>query len=184
MKKAGILFLLAILLGVSAIVYKHYTLMAINTELELQTDVIAQAYHSLVSENVLPLIQGGTLTQRQQELASKAIETQTALQEKATSIIDAVDRISAAQKAVTAFAASLGENQSEDPRVLTLQKETGEDGDVRSLLSSYNTLMLRWNAATQDSLASMTASITGNAATMLPYLEFDGEQDYAPEVKL
>lgn len=186
MKKRLLLFLLLIVgASVAVVTYHQYSMRALATELQEQTRVVAQAYQTVVKENVSPLKKTYELTRSQENIVTRIEALAAELQEE-TSAADTVHAISALQIALVNFIQSVPAEQpmAEDPLFMHLRHVMSERSPLSPLLTAYNSLAIRWNTNLQSNMGSLAGSISSDHRSLLPFLRFDGQQEFIPVVQL
>jgi len=186
MKKRLITFLCLTLLAVGGVVvYEQVLLGRLATTLEEQTALIGAGYQSLITKNLNPLATEYEMDDQQRRVLKRIKEFSTSL-ETSESLEEKIQHISMLQVALVSFVKSVTAEQAfiKDPNFVYIQKEMGERGDMRELLSNYNTTALRWNNTVQSDVGSLTSQIEGSDRNLLPYLRFDGEQEFVTIVEL
>lgn len=185
--KRRIITSLALILAVTtaAVVYQSFLFKRLSASLHRQADIIAEGYQTLVTDDLQPLQEEFPFTASQAKTAKRITDASTELAE-AEALEDKLKGISMLQLSLVTFLTSVTAEQPfvKDGRLVHLQKEMGERGDMRELLRDYNTTALRWNNAVQSELGSLTAQVGGNGRSLLPYLRFDGEQEFVTIVEL
>lgn len=178
------LLLLALVAG-GGIVYQQSAERRLSAELQEITTTIATQYQTLTNDLVAPLEASGKLNADQQSLLLHIRDVSDDMMHT-SSILEKIKLISAVQKALTAIASRelAGENGENDPRFAQLQEEIGERGAVTDDLQSYNDIAAHWNARTHSLLGSLMGSVTNTQEDRLPYLKFDGSQEYVPTIRL
>lgn len=184
-KRIASLLVCAVAVGGGVIVYEQLLFKKLAAHLEEQTAAIAAGYGTLAVETLTPLKERQTLTTEQERLADRAtnlaeeIDTPASLQEK-------IQRISTLQMTLVSFSKSAHATSdlANDPAFIRLQEEMGERGSLRGQLNDYNTTARRWNNSLQSDVGSVTMRLNGGNSSLLPYLRFDGEQEYVTTIQL
>lgn len=184
-KKITSLLVLTVAVAGGVIVYEQMLFKRLAAQLQEQTDTIAEAYLSLSTTHLLPLEERYELAQDQRE-AIERVESQMANLEAAATLETKLQHISLLQVGLVDFieTATVEQPLVKDASFVHLQKEMGETGAIRENLSLYNTLALRWNRALQSEVGSVAARMGGTSENILPYLRFDGEQEFVTIVEL
>lgn len=179
--------LLVLCIAVCAIfAWQYVSFLRMQGALERETAAIADGYAVIIEQHVKPLEASHPLSDAQTKLIRDMDTLSVALTEKKASIADTVQAISNLQRALTRFSTSAANSPviAADPSFAQLQKEIGERGTIRSLLSDYNATAAKWNHGVQSELGSVVSRIGGSDRSILPFLRFDGEQEFVPVISL
>lgn len=184
-KKIASFLVLAAMITGGVIVYEQMTFKRLAAKLQVESETIAAGYLALASENMLPLTQAYELTPTQEKIAERVKEDKAKL-EQADTLEERLQNISKLQVALVSFIKSVTADQPlvKDSDFIELQKEMGERGEMRTHLTAFNTTALRWNNGLQSEVGSLAARIGNTSRNVLPYLRFDGEQEYVTIVEL
>jgi hypothetical protein len=185
-KKIFILFVLACLVVGGGFLYEHLLFEKLSAELETQTKTITLGYNSLVTTEALPLSQRFELNTVQNRLIQRIKGLNEELKEDLP-VASRIEKISALQTSLSQFVTAMPEGHPEivtDASFAHVQEEMGERGHMRPFLEDYNSLALKWNRGLQSELGSLTAGMREEGTGLLPYLRFDGNQEYVPVIGL
>jgi hypothetical protein len=185
MKRAlPLLTLLIIVIG-GMFAYDQYVIRTLTATLTKDTTDIATAYGTLIDTNVLPLKAVGTFTQKQNAAVSHMTSTRADEAHEQT-IAVRVSLIHDLQVSLIAFLQDLQPEQTfiNSPQVATLQREMGKNGHMRDLLTTYNDDAKIWNDHQGNFFGSLSTMMPGSMVPLLPYLRFDGEQEYLTTIHL
>lgn len=165
--------------------YEQVLLGRLAATLQEQTALISAGYQSLITKNLEPLATQNEMNDQQKRILTRIDEFSTAL-ETSESLEEKIQNISMLQVALVSFVKSVTVEQAfvKDAHFVYVQKEMGERGDMRELLRDYNTSALRWNNTIQSDIGSLTSQMDGSQRNLLPYLRFDGEQEFVTVVEL
>ncbi len=150
-------------------------------ELKETIATVATGYQKLVHDLVLPLDAAGYLNDDQKQIAQSLRDISDTITQ-ASSVQETTALVSKVQKGLTAIANAKPTNP--DTRFTQLQEEMSENGSIVHILQSYNDIAVQWNARTHSLLGSMMGSVTNRTSDLLPYLKFDGSQEYVPVIQL
>ena len=144
---------------------------------------VDDAYRTIAREQAAPL--RGAALDEQERLQLEAVEL-LAGKQPPEDIREHVRAIVALQVSLRKFREMLADNADAADRseYALLERETGEAGDVRTLLQEYNDLAKRWNGMVQGQLGSLHASLRGYETAELPLLRFDGQEEYQTVIEL
>lgn len=184
-KRLLIILTLVILVVAGVILYEKVILGQLSAQLESQTTEIAQGYQTLITDDLNAVARTNTLNDQQQRILTRINENSSALT-TAETLEEKIQNISMIQIALVSFVKTVTADQPfvKDTHFVHLQKEMGERGDMRELLKEYNTTALRWNKTVQSDVGSVTSQIDGSKRNLIPYLRFDGEQEFVTIVEL
>lgn len=184
-KKLASFLVLAVAVTGGIVLYEQMVFRRLAAQLQAQADTISAGYQALATENLLPLAQEHDLTPAQERIAERIEETRAELAAAGT-LEQKLQGISTLQVALVSFIKTVTADQTfvKDPLFVHLQKEMGERGDMREHLTAYNTSALRWNNSLQSEVGSLTSRLDGTERNLLPYLRFDGEQEFVTIVEI
>lgn len=179
-----IAFTLLVLVAVGGLIYQQYATKHLAAELDTISGTIAAHYQALADDEVASLERTGSLTDGQRLLAKQIRDAKTEIMQT-SSIKEKIQIISNVQQALTTLAFAATDTDTEkDPRFSILREEMSEDSSVIDSLQLYNDMAAKWNARTHSLLGSLIGSIANKQADLLPYLKFDGSQEYVPTIQL
>lgn len=184
-KRLAAILALALAVAGGIVAYEHVVMARLTSTLDEKTGAIATGYIALVENNFLPLAETHRLTEPQRSLMQRVADTRRQLEEEAE-LEERIRIISLLQTALVNFIQTASPEQSfiKDARFIRLQKEMGERGDMRALLQEYNDTVLRWNNGMQSAMGSLLFSSGDGSRHLLPYLRFDGGQEFVTVVEL
>ncbi len=185
MKKLLPIFILAALTIGGMFAYDRYQLTILSETLMKNTATIVKGYEELVDSTIVPLQKNNTLTEKQALAAAHLAALRTTLaNEKQISVV--VSLIHDVQLSLVAFLRDLKPDQPyvNSAEVALIQREMSKNGKMRDSLNAYNETAALWNHRMQSGLGSLRADIVGNEGALLPYLRFDGEQEYLTTIHL
>lgn len=170
---------LAVIAG-ATVGYQYWLLQKLSAQASKQTQTIIEGYSTIVSEYIDPQ----TEISNDQQAFAERIHAILADLPKATTLEEKLNGISNLQTELTGFVQATPVEKQHDPAMKQLSQEMGERGEIRALLQEYNTTALRWNTTVQGNIGSVAASVGGIDQNALPFLRFDGEQEFVTEVSL
>lgn len=186
MKKrtASILVLFVAVCGV--FLWQYISFRSMRGQLEEVTAAIAEEYIAIVNEDVLAIESAHDLSAAQTRLVKHLKEASLNLEQEDMSLESTTQAISDLQRTLARFSTSVSTSSdiASDPSFSHLQTQIGERGEVRELLSDYNAIAVRWNRGIQSELGSVLGRFDGSDRSILPYLRFDGEQEFVPVISL
>lgn len=185
MRKTIPLLTLTVLIMSGLFLYNQYEERRIASALIEETGKIAESYDGLIEKNIIALQDKGMFTMQQRtavehmQLARKQFGTEMLISER-------VSLIHQLQKGIIAFLQDLQPEQAfvNSAEVALLQREMGKNGQMRALLTTYNELAGQWNDHQHTLLGNLLASLPGQKTETLPFLRFDGEQEYLTTIHL
>lgn len=160
--------------------------MFLRGELEHQVAAVAEGYTTMVREDVEPLASAYDMNETQTHILTQMKNASALLTEGNLSIEDQIQTISELQRALSRFSDAVEHSPdiAADPSFAHMQMQIGERGEIRSLLSEYNATAAKWNHHIQSELGSVLERIDNSGRSILPYLRFDGEQEFIPVISL
>ncbi len=184
-KKLLVLFLLALVGGGVYAAKQQRSIASVQTLLEAQTQSIAGTYRVFADRHVFPSENSRELTQDQRKASVRVRAAYSKLSE-GLSVVERVLAISELQVALISYMnASLSSSASRNSEAAQmLQKELGPQGSVREQLASYNDSARLWNAFQTTPSGALRGQLTGGDGNILPYLRFDGQQEYVSIIEL
>lgn len=179
------LFVLLAIVAAGAVLYEQVSFKRLGAQLEEQTGAIGEGYAALVTGSLLPLSDAYSLTASQRSIMERAESGIERLRGSET-IEQVLESIGMLQTALAGFIGTVTTDQAfvRDERFIRLQQEMSERGDMRELLNAYNSTALRWNNGLQRTVGSVAAGLGKPSDNLLPYLRFDGSQEYVTIVEL
>lgn len=178
-------FVLLVIVVAGAVLYEQVSFKRLGAQLAEQTSAIGEGYAALVTDNLLPLRDAYPLTASQRSIMERAERGMERLQESDT-LEEVLESIGTLQTALAGFIGTVTADQAfvRDERFIRLQQEMSERGDMRELLNAYNGTALRWNNGLRRTVGSVAAGLGKPSDDLLPYLRFDGSQEYVTIVEL
>lgn len=178
-------FVLVFAVMTAYVVVQQRTAAHLSRQLEEQTDAITQTYGHLAETQVFPIENSPDLTQDQRHSAARVRATLSKLGED-MEIGDKVVTINELQLALLAFLyhTTSSPEFGTSSGVAVLRHELGPNGRVRPDLDAYNQTARYWNDIRSRPLFTLQASLTPVDADMLPYLRFDGAQEFVPIITM
>lgn len=160
--------------------------MFLRGELEHQVAAIAEGYTTMVREDVEPLETAYDMDATQTRILAQMKKASELLTEGNLSIEDQIQTISELQRALSRFSTAIADSPdiAVDPSFAHIQTQIGERGEIRALLTDYNATVAKWNHGIQSELGSVLGRIDSSGRSILPYLRFDGEQEFIPVISL
>ncbi len=185
MKKLIAALALLIIIVCSFVLYEQSQAKALAALLKEKTDAVVAGYDTMIEKNVVPLQKAGILTATQ----TAALRPLDALREqikKEEQIPAIVSLINSVQLSLVSFVASVQPDQSfaASEEITTLQMETSEDGQMNDLLTEYNEAAKKWNDRLESGFSGFKGDLLGSEGALLPYLRFDGQQEYFTTIQL
>jgi hypothetical protein len=184
-KKLSVVLGCIVVIVVCIVIYQQYVLNSLMAKLQEQVDLISAGYISLMDETIVSLQKQHNFTQAQDRLTERTIETREKLK-TAETLEEKIQQIGMLQAGLINFTESAANDPaiSKEESFLHLQHEMGETGDVRALLKEYNTTAQKWNGTLQSSMGALTADILNSDRNLLPYLRFNGDQEFVPVIRM
>lgn len=184
MKNRAVISVIALAAVAGATVgYQCWQLQRLSIQAHEQTQAIMEGYSDIVSEYVVPLM-GNAAISPEQEAYARRVKAILSDVPSAATVEDALNGISNAQAELTGFVRAAPVTLQSDPAMRQLTQEMGERGEIRTLLQEYNTTALRWNTTLKGIIGSVAAAVGGIEQNPLPFLRFDGKQEFVTEVSL
>lgn len=183
MKKiVTLLVAIAVITG-GVVLWQRFSFGGLSAKLQQQTDTIAAEYTKLVESDVLGVARAHKLTAAQVRLVERMKSSVSAFS-GSLSLQDKIQQISMLQAALVNFTQSTDSTLTSDPQFQHIAEEISERSSIRETLRSYNDTAARWNARIQSGLGSLTGQLDSVKRTILPYLRFDGQQDFVPVITM
>ncbi|GEM_PF-3640334 len=180
--------------GTGVVLYRQTSLTELTRDAEDRAEAVARAYSDLVDTQVRPLLAENLLPTRHP--AVPVLTSLSAALQQSSSLPERLARISQLQlalwdlvnSAASAPEETTGTEESavptgEDP-VAALKKSIGNRGTIADLLEAYNSAAMRWNRAQERPWFSLRARLSGTEPPRLPFLRFDGRQEFVPIIQL
>lgn len=166
--------------------YQYMVFSRIRANLEEQSKEIADAYVTLVQEDVVAIQDTFELTALQERMVTRLEDTVTSLKTEDMTVDTRVQAIGSLQATLHQFSSSFETNEEvlRDPHYGHLQESIGETGEVKDLLQTFNTTAARWNNGIQSEVGSILGRVDGSNRQILPYLRFDGGSEFVPVISL
>jgi len=185
MKKILAVLLTLVLVVVGVVAYNQYQIRALETLVKEKAAAVAAGYGTIIDQTLVPLNKTQTLSQTQATILRVVTQTREALgeEEKTPAMVSLIHTM---QLSLVSFLKSVQPDQSfsgSDP-IAYLQHEMSERGDINEQLSAYNEAAKQWNDRIQNKIGSLKGNILGTEGALLPYLRFDGQQEYFTTISL
>lgn len=186
MKKRTATLIVLFIALCAVFIWQYASFMLLRGELEHQVAAIAEGYATIVREDVEPLQRTHTLNTAQSRLFTQMQKTATLLADNHLSVEERIQAISNIQRELARFSTAAADSPDivADPVFAHIQTQIGEHGEIRTLLSQYNDIAAKWNHGIQSELGSVLGRIDRTGRSILPYLRFDGEQEFVPVISL
>ncbi len=164
--------------AVGGIILQQRAAAALLHEADRRAREAADAYVAIVEEEIVPLVAAGHLSP-QRPAAGAALAARDVLRDDLP-LAAVLRNISGLQMALW----DLTNNPPPTGWPSDFRKRIENHSPVAGLLEAYNGAAIRWNRTLEGTLARLTASITGEKPQPLPFLRFDGQQEYVPVIQL
>lgn len=144
-----------------------------------------EATYIQISRTQIPALRAAIAEPTSAQLAVLQTAESLPMSSSDAELIVRLNAVNRAQRVLREAAATL----AEDPAVLALPEAVslldavGEQGEVRALITAYNTSARTWNTKATSMVGSLVASVSGEERPQLPYLRFDGELEAGQQVQ-
>jgi hypothetical protein len=184
-KYASGAFVLALAAAVGVVLYQQNEIRSAKADVLRDAAAVAEAYRGIAERTVFPSENSTDLSQEQRKTAGYVRTAYGTLSEE-KDLPDTVAAINALQVALIAYLRQslASETLRTAPDTIALEQELGRDGSVRPLLDSYNTSAKAWNDIRETPAGTMRAHLLGENRDTLPFLRFDGQQEYVNVVEM
>lgn len=188
MKRFLLLLILAGLVAAGLLLFQRTRLARLQGQMNDAATTIGARYAVIVDEQLLPFAGRTDLTEEQRRLIARI---GSATEELRGMDVDALEQrlqgITTLQQLLQTFVGSVPGDHAlaQEPAFSALTQAIGERGSVRALLTGFNDLAIRWNAAVRGLAGSVLNRIgSADGARPLPFLRFDGVAEFVPQINL
>lgn len=185
MNKIIPLLALAMIVVGGMFTYDQYQMHALSQKLITETTAIEKGYNDIVDQSVLPLANSPALLDIQKREISHMRSMRAELAQD-QSVLKTVSLIHDLQLSLVLFIQSIKPDQpfAESEPIAMLKQEMSENSHMRALLTAYNETAKQWNDRVQGHIGILSADVLQPTNELLPYLRFDGQQEYLTTIKL
>lgn len=185
MKKILAVLVLLVLAGGGMIAYNQYQLRILEDDVKERAAAVVEGYGAIIDDTIVPLQKANALTQTQNASTRILTATRTELQaeEDITTIVSLINTV---QLSLVSFLKGVTQDQpfAGSEGIALLQREMSEKGNMNTLLTAYNEAAKKWNDRVQNGIGNLKGDILGTEGRLLPYLRFDGQQEYFTTISL
>lgn len=185
MKKLLAVLVLLVLCVVGIVLYEQSQTKALAALVRERADAVITGYEKVIANSITQLDKTETLNPAQ--LTSvHTLDTLSKQIQNEQNLSTVVSLINSMQLSIISFTASVQPTQpfADSEQVALLQLETSEDGHMNELLTAYNEAAKQWNDHEANSWVSFKGDLLGTEGSLLPYLRFDGAQEYFTTIQL
>lgn len=188
MKRFVLLLSVIVILVAGVLFWQRTRLSRLQGEMSAALTTVETTYGSLVEERVAPLEGRADLTAEQRRLIARIRDAVAAVNAAGDDAMELrMQSVTDLQQLLRSFVGSVPAEQAlaQEPAFGALAQAIGERGAVRSSLSAFNDLAIRWNAAVRGLAGSLLERVgIGDTARLVPFLRFDGTAEFVPQINL